>query len=182
MPKARQSSPLRASRTPYTRGQRQTQSPSCNITRTASPAKRPNTPTRTVKWNDMFGQLQDFFQMHGHCHVPLAYDETLANWTSMHRYYYRNAKTRLSSERKQQLDALDPEWHCTKNARRLPVGEFFRSLSKNVEAKQTSGSDNFSAVVLAAANTATIAATPAVVAVNPSTGVKPKERSRCTIS
>ena len=61
---------------------------------------------RTGKWLEMFGKLQEFKQVFGHCRVPQnwAEDVRLSNWVCVQRR--ANASGKLGPDRKKKLRAL----------------------------------------------------------------------------
>jgi hypothetical protein len=63
---------------------------------------------RESNWEQRFGELQNFWQTHGHCNVPRRWmnDPHLRGWALRQRY---RAQT-LSAERVRKLDRLNFKW------------------------------------------------------------------------
>ena len=66
---------------------------------------------RERQWNDLFQRLQAFHQKHGHCMVPVNYDQDppLGTWLALQRQLLQRGV--LRERRKKKLDALESEWN-----------------------------------------------------------------------
>jgi len=68
-------------------------------------------------WSEKFGELCEFRQFHGHCHVPLHYsdNDSLAQWVKRQRYQYKlkitHKKSTLSEERVRLLNKISFIWN-----------------------------------------------------------------------
>ena len=61
-------------------------------------------------WENMLAELKHYRDQHGHCNVPKGWRESpqLATWVNTQRTVKRSG--RLSSVRKERLDAIGFEW------------------------------------------------------------------------
>ena len=73
--------------------------------------------SRTDYWYSMYRELREFFQRHGHAHVPIQYEEnfTLGRWVETQRHQYRRRKrgeqSTLTPEREERLEKLGMVWN-----------------------------------------------------------------------
>lgn len=65
---------------------------------------------RDWRWHDMYIQLKEFYQEHGHCNVPQKWkvNKQLSNWVSVQRR--RVAEGNMKRKRKDKLDAMGFVW------------------------------------------------------------------------
>jgi len=60
------------------------------------------------EWADRYSQLVQFHQIHGHCKVPVSYDETLSKWVKDMRKQKKQGL--VTTVRAKKLDELGFEW------------------------------------------------------------------------
>jgi hypothetical protein len=152
------------------------------VSSSSAPRVGSNTPQVEANWIVMYGHLQEFYRIHGHCNVPKSYCTKLSNWASGQRYSYRTGKTRLSPERRKLLHELDPRWHSAKKARNdwTYNSEAVSEVGATVHGRGRGSSAE--AETTASGNPA-VPVVPVIAAAQQDQleGCKPNQQSRCSI-
>lgn len=81
------------------------------------------------RWYDMFGRLEKFKALKGHCRVPNRYsgDASLGSWVATQRRYFKNKALPMPADRVKLLTDLGFEW-TTKDPRKVPWETRFEDL------------------------------------------------------